>query len=66
MEHQVRHEKPATLASELLARSIVPYYLRVETELLLSLLEQLTKAVPLRELHFAKKGGLAQALLERA
>jgi hypothetical protein len=64
-EHRVRDGKPAFLASELLARTIVPYYLPSETDIILTLLQGLTLAVPLRELSFAKRGGLARVLLER-
>jgi hypothetical protein len=61
--HHVRSGRPARLATELLARSIVPYYLRVETDLILSLVDELLRSVPLRELHFALSGGVRDVLL---
>lgn len=61
-DHQVRGGKRAVLASEFLARAIVPYYLPIETEMILALLQELAQAVPLKELQFARKGGLARVL----
>jgi hypothetical protein len=60
--HQLRGGKPAVLASEFLARAIVPYYLPAETEILLGLLDELTGTVPMRELQFARKDGLGRVL----
>jgi hypothetical protein len=62
--HRVRAAAPGALAAELLARSIVPYYLRDEADLILSLMEGLANTVPLRELHFGLKPGLVHLVRE--
>ena len=64
-EHRIGGGRKAQLATELLARCIVPYYLTSETELILSVLQEMARTIPLRELHFARSDGIA-AILRRS
>ncbi len=53
-----------SLAPELIARAIVPYYLPDVAERILGILAELASEVPLRELHFARAPGLTSLLRE--
>ncbi len=54
------------LASELLARAIVPYYLPEIASRILEVFSRLAVEVPFRELHFARAPGLTFLLREAA
>lgn len=51
-----------SLAADLLARAIVPYYLPDIAARILDVFSELGSEVPLRELHFARSPGLASLL----
>lgn len=53
-----------SLAPDLVARAIVPYYLPDIAERILGILAELASGVPLRELHFARAPGLSSLLRE--
>jgi hypothetical protein len=63
-QHRVRPARTAGLLAELLARSIVPYYLARETDRILRLAHDLVEALPLAELDFSIQPGLLPVLLE--
>ncbi len=55
-----------SLAADLLARAIVPYYLPDTAARILEVFSDLAADVPFRELHFARSPGLASLLREAA
>jgi hypothetical protein len=55
-------EPPASLAAELLSRSIVPYYLPEEATHILDLLQEIVGSVPLGVLEFTRSPGLLSVL----
>jgi hypothetical protein len=55
-----------SLAADLLARAIVPYYLPDTAARILEIFSDLAADVPFRELHFARSAGLASLLREAA
>ncbi len=55
-----------SLAAELLARAIVPYYLPEVAARILEVFSQLAVSVPFRELHFSRSPGLTSLLFEAA
>jgi len=55
-----------TLAGELLARAIVPYYLPDIAGRIFEIFSRLATEVPLRELHFARASGLSSLLRDAA
>ncbi len=65
-EHRIREGRTSLLATELMARSIVPYYLPEETERIVAVIERVGSRVPLRELSFSKGDGLVQLLTDFA
>lgn len=56
----------SSLAAELLARAIVPYYLPEVAQRILDVFSRLAESVPLRNLHFARSSGLPALLREVA
>ena len=64
--HRVRRGGASSLAAELIARSIVPYYLRDEAERILTLVQDLAGSHPLHGLEFAPEPGLVPLLLRAA
>jgi hypothetical protein len=55
-----------SLAAELLARAIVPYYLPDVAARILEVFSQLAEEIPFRELHFSRSPGLTSLLSEAA
>ncbi len=53
---------PGTLAAEVLARSLVPYYLADDMTRILSLVTCAAHDVPCGELEFSREPGLSQLL----
>ncbi len=51
-----------TLAAEVFARSLVPYYLADEMTRILSLIKRAAHDVPFGELEFSREPGLSQLL----
>lgn len=64
--HGIREAPGARKVGDLLARSIIPYYLAQESERILSLVDTLASKVPIRELAFARAPGVAALLAEDA
>lgn len=60
--HRVVHSATGTLAAEVLARSLVPYYLADDMMRILSLMKRAASAVPFAELEFAREPGLSRLL----
>jgi hypothetical protein len=63
--HSLGHTS-TSLAADLLARAIVPYYLPDVATRILGIFSELASAVPFRELHFARSPGLTSLLREAA
>ncbi len=55
-----------SLAADLLARAIVPYYLPEVATRILGIFSELASEVPFRELHFARSSGITSLLLREA
>lgn len=55
-----------SLAADLLARAIVPYYLPDVATRILEIFSELASEVPFRELHFARSSGITSLLREAA
>jgi hypothetical protein len=53
-----REKSPSNLVSELISRSIVPYYLREETSRILALISGMVSSLPVAELEFCLEPGL--------
>lgn len=64
--HHALGSASPTLAPDLLARAIVPYYLPDIAARILGIFSELAGSVPFRELHFALFPGLASLLREAA
>jgi hypothetical protein len=62
--HRIVHGAIGTLAAEVLARSLVPYYLADDMTRILSLMKQVAHDVPFRELEFSREPGLSRLLAE--
>lgn len=60
--HRIVHAATGTLAAELLARSLVPYYLTDEMTRILSLVKRAANDVPFAELEFSREPGLSRLL----
>jgi hypothetical protein len=60
--HKIVTGSRNSLAAELLARSIVPYYLPKELSTILQLIGEIAEAVPIQELEFSLEPGLASLL----
>lgn len=60
--HRIEARDKATLAAELLSRSIVPYYFPETTRRILGLLSELCAGVRLAELEFSLSPGLSSVL----
>lgn len=60
--HRIVHGATSTLAAEVLARSLVPYYLADDMKRILSLMTRVANEVPFGELEFSREPGLSQLL----
>lgn len=65
LQHNLGSPSPS-LAPEILARAIVPYYLPDVAQRILEIFSELAAAVPFRELHFTRSPGLSSLLREAA
>ena len=64
VEHRIVEAPRHALAGEIVARSIVPYYLPEVADDVLATLARLLSEIPLYELHFARAPGVASILAE--
>lgn len=60
--HRIVHGATGTLAAEVLARSLVPYYLADDMTRILSLMQRAANDVPFAELEFSREPGLSRLL----
>jgi hypothetical protein len=65
-EHHLLGQISPSLAADLLARTIVPYYLPDVAARILEVFSHLAEEVPFRELHFSRSPGLTSLLGEAA
>jgi hypothetical protein len=64
--HHALSGRSPSLAADLLARAIVPYYLPDVATRILGIFSELASEVPFRELHFARSSGITALLREAA
>jgi hypothetical protein len=65
-EHRLRRGRDATRVAELLARSIVPYYLPGEASRIIDLVADAASSVPVGVLEFAPSDGILSVLSRAA